>query len=663
MILSTPNTSGNSAASIRNGKVPRVVIIGNGMVCMHFLRKCIQYNLNKEFKLLVIGEEVQPAYDRIHLTDLFQLKDEKELWLEDFDWYATHQIALVTREQVVHINKDKNIIGTSSGREIEYNYLIFATGAYPFVPPVRGKKHEGVFTYRNISDLISIKNYSQNCSKIMVIGGGFLGIEIAKTMLDLGKDVTIVCNANNLMARQLSDEPAEILKNLILAEGVHILFKKRITHIRRNGSLVAKFSDGSTLPSDVIIFTAGIRPRDELAKLAALDCHIEGGIKVNDNLETSSSNIFAMGDCVVHNNTRYGLASPGYQMADVIISQLRGKKAKFQGADQSTTLKFFGIELAMYGDFLSDSTHLIWKTETQYRRLVTEKGKLIGVLSIGPWKELGEIQAYINTKTTLKPKEIKNFQSMGSLQLGKDKSVQNWAANAVVCSCRGVTKGEICSLIEKGVCDFKDISSQTSASTVCGTCKPLIEELIDPSSTAVPEKASWKLLAFLSGFSLVFSILYFLLPELPFSESVQTELFKLEAYWKETEWKQISGFSLLGTILVSLFMSLRKRLQWFKKFKFQILRAIHALLALIAIAVFALHSGLRFGTGLNMFLNVLFVLSCVAGAFSGLSVAFESYKTSPFSKSLKGSVVLVHILGTWMFPAMLVFHILTSYYY
>src|SRR5687768_13439245 len=293
----------------------RVIVVGNGMVGYKFCEKLV--NRKKNIEIVVYGEEPRPAYDRVHLSSFFSGKSAENLLMAPEPWYHEHNIILHTRELVVNIDRVTKTIQTHSGKTDHYDYLVLATGSSAFVPPIPGVERHGVFVYRTIEDLNQITAYAKNVTRAAVMGGGLLGLEAAKALLDLGLETHVVEFAPRLMPRQLDDAGASILAHKLSQLGIGIHIGKSTTCVEGNGKIEAlRFADGTMLDIEMMVISAGIRPRDELARSSGLNVHAKGGVMVDDLLRTNDENIFAIGEVAVHNNMVYGLVAPGYEMAD-----------------------------------------------------------------------------------------------------------------------------------------------------------------------------------------------------------------------------------------------------------------------------------------------------------------------------------------------------------
>ena len=328
----------------------KVIVIGNGMVGYKFCERLVAKDTEQSHQIITFCEEPRPAYDRVHLSEYFSGKTAEDLAMTKFEWYQENGVELHVNEKATSIDRENKTVTTASGKKMPYDKLVIATGSSAFVPPVPGIEKEGVFVYRTIEDLDDIKAYAQKSKTCAVIGGGLLGLEAAKAAQDLGLKTHVVEFAPRLMPRQLDTAAGLLLKEIIEDRGISVHLNKATKNIAGDGVVSAmEFSDDTELEVDMIIVSAGIRPRDELAKNAGLDVGERGGINVDSYMLTSDPDIFAIGECALYEGMIYGLVAPGYQMADTVSDLLLGKEASFEGADMSTKLKLIGTDVASFG--------------------------------------------------------------------------------------------------------------------------------------------------------------------------------------------------------------------------------------------------------------------------------------------------------------------------
>nr|WP_240807403.1 FAD-dependent oxidoreductase [Polyangium spumosum] len=514
-----------------------LVIIGNGMVGWKLCQRMVEYGANDEIRIVVFGEEMFPAYDRVHLTEFFAGRPLSTFSLAPPDWYEQSGIELFTGDPVVEIDRGSSVVVSRSGRRVEYNRLILATGSSPFVPPIEGANLAGCFVYRTLDDVCDIEEYAYDPATLKsaaVIGGGLLGLEAAKAVFDLELDVHVVEVSPWLMPRQLDADGGAALRDKVERMGVKVRCGKKLVRIEEvslglaGGSyqpvsyraaaeddedvtpelgLRLHFDDGETLIVGMVIFAAGVRPRGELAKAAGLQMAANGGIVVDDRLQAidkktrnPDEQIFAIGECASHRGTTYGLVLPGYQMVDVLAANLLGAERTFDGADTSAKLKLLGVTVAALGEHDGDQrlggNALVFNGGGVYRKLVVRDGRLIGAVTVGEWDNLDRIRELLKAPLPLSFWDMRRFRGTGNLWPKSESApVTEWAEDAIVCGCLRVTRGALALAIDGGCQSVEALGTKTGAGTLCGSCKPLLSELLGldgPVSVFEPMPASWR---------------------------------------------------------------------------------------------------------------------------------------------------------------------------
>ena len=462
-----------------------VVVIGNGMVGHRFVENMIDFDVDKRFRVVTFCEEPRAAYDRVGLTSFFAHRDAEKLMLARLDWYKENNVELHIGDRANRIDRKRQLITSENGAEIKYDYAVLATGSFPFVPPVEGIQKPGVFVYRTIADLQKIIEYGKNSKRCAVIGGGLLGLEAAKAAFDLGLETHVIEFAPRLMPRQVDDAGSEILVNKIEELGVHVHLNKATKEVAGEGRVQRMiFADGDEIDVDMIIVSAGIRPRDELARESDLKVGERGGVAVDSKLQTSDPAIFAVGEVALHEGMIYGLVAPGYEMAEIVAKNLCGKDETFAGADLSTKLKLLGVDVASFGEYENQSDEiksLVFQDPFAglYKKLFFSKtgDRLLGGILVGDASEYGTLATYAKSGDTLpcSPAELMGVGGNAASALG---GVEAMSDEAQICSCNNVTKGDICSAIsEDELTSLADVKMCTKAGTGCGGCMPLVTDL------------------------------------------------------------------------------------------------------------------------------------------------------------------------------------------
>ncbi|HVW15515.1 MAG TPA: nitrite reductase large subunit NirB [Mucilaginibacter sp.] len=464
---------------------PTIIVVGNGMVGYKFCEKLVSRSTS--YKIVVFGEEPRRAYDRVHLSEYFAGKSADDLSLSAESWYDDNNITLHLDDPIQEINRTAQTVHSLKGLNLKYDYLVLATGSSAFVPDIPGVEKDGVFVYRTIEDLDLIKAYATDARRGAVMGGGLLGLEAAKALIDLGISETHVIEfAPRLMPRQIDSAGSAMLQSKLRQLGLNIHLNKSTSHLAGDHKISAlKFNDDTSLAIDMLVISAGIRPRDELAKLAGLQTGSRGGIIVNEKMQSSDPSIFAIGECALYENMIYGLVAPGYEMADVVVSQLIGGEKSFHGFDMSTKLKLIGVDVASFGDaFISepDCRTIIFEDTHKgvYKRInISNDGKyLLGGILIGEADAYNMLLQTVNNKIVLPPNPEDLILGSRGEAANEGAGVLSLPDDALICSCEAVTKAAICDAVNDGCTTVDGIKKCTKAGTGCGGCVPLVKDLI-----------------------------------------------------------------------------------------------------------------------------------------------------------------------------------------
>ncbi|HEU4653657.1 MAG TPA: nitrite reductase large subunit NirB [Steroidobacteraceae bacterium] len=465
----------------------KLVVIGNGMVGQRLLERLVAES--SEFDVTVLCEEPRAAYDRVQLSGFFSGKSAEDLSLVQPGFFDRHGIAIHFKERAAKIDRDAREVHTASGQVVSYDKLVLATGSYPFVPPIPGKDRSHCFVYRTIEDLEAIKAGASESKVGVVIGGGLLGLEAAKALKDLGLQTHVVEFAPRLMAVQIDDGGGRVLRQKISALGVGIHTGKNTTAIvdGAKGRHQMTFADGTALETDLIVFSAGIRPRDELARECGLEVGQRGGVVIDDNCLTSDPHIFAVGECALWNGKLFGLVAPGYQMASVCVARLLGKESpSFTGADMSTKLKLLGVDVASLGDAHASYSNaraytFVDERKQIYKKLVVSDDgkKLLGGILIGEADDYGIwLQMMLDGVDLPDHPEEMIVPALAGTTKSKATGVAALPASAQICSCNNVSKADLCTAIDSGCTTIGALKTCTKAATSCGGCTALVTQIL-----------------------------------------------------------------------------------------------------------------------------------------------------------------------------------------
>jgi nitrite reductase (NADH) large subunit len=471
----------------------KLVLVGNGPVGHKFLQTLVENNQSAQFDITVFGEESRPAYDRVQLTKWFETRTAEPLSLVSDGFYGDNSIVHYNNTEVTAINRDQQTVVTADGTETPYDKLILATGSFPFVPPVPGHDRDNCFVYRTIDDIEAITAAAEKSKVGVVIGGGLLGLEAAKALMDLGLKTHVVEFAPRLMAVQVDDNGGKLLRQKIEDLGVGVHTEKNTQNIGDGEECIHKmsFADDSELETDIIVFSAGIRPQDALARSSELEIGPRGGIVIDNHCKTSDENIYAIGECALWQGRIFGLIAPGNDMARVAAQHVaQFGEDQFTGFDMSTKLKLMGVDVASIGDAHANTpgcksyTYIDETAEIYKKIVVSEDGKhLLGGVLIGDADDYSNLLQFALNKIELPEHPdsmiLPSYDGSGGAALGVDALPDG----AQICSCNNVSKGDINAAVQAGCCQMGEIKDATKAGTTCGGCVALVGQVMNAELT------------------------------------------------------------------------------------------------------------------------------------------------------------------------------------
>lgn len=475
----------------------RILVVGNGMVGHKFIEALIQSE-NAQIEIITLCEEPSLAYDRVQLSSYFADKTANDLALTSEQNYHSSGINFQLNCQVTSINPKQQLVTTNHGENISYDKLVLATGSYPFVPPIPGKDQPHIHVYRTLQDLDSIKDSAEQSKTGVVIGGGLLGLEAANALLHLKLDTHVVEFASQLMPVQLDKHGGKLLREKIEALDVQVHLSKNTLAIEKGeqSRYRLNFADGSHLETDMIVFSAGIRPRDELAKDCGLNTGERGGIEIDNHALTSNENIYAIGECALWQGKIFGLVAPGYQMAKVAAShclmslnlQENNSLPEFNGADMSTQLKLLGVDVASIGDAHGKTDNALSysfcdEAKGIYKKIVisADRQYLIGAVLVGDAEDYGNwLQLYLNQLEIPTQAEQLLFPLSDSDEnVNAGSNIEKLPDAAQICSCNDVTKANIVGCIKQGSHTLDALKTSSNAGTGCGGCTQLVGQILN----------------------------------------------------------------------------------------------------------------------------------------------------------------------------------------
>ncbi|MFC4004312.1 nitrite reductase large subunit NirB [Prauserella oleivorans] len=466
-----------------------LVVVGHGMVAHRLVEAVRSDDVDATWRIVVLGEENRPAYDRVGLTSYVDSWDPANLALPGSDYAGDDNVDLRLGDAVVEVDRAAKRVRTASGFTQAYDALVLATGSRPFVPPVPGRDLPGCFVYRTIEDLDAIRDAVERARSgrgrpaAAVVGGGLLGLEAAKALRDMGLSPHVVEMAPRLMPLQVDEGGGSLLRRLITELDVTVHTGTSTDAIEEDrGRLCAKLGNGTELDIDLLVFSAGVRPRDDLARDCGLDLGERGGVLVDETCRTSDPDVYAIGECAAMQGRVYGLVAPGYSMAEVAAATLLGKQASFPGADTSTKLKLMGVDVASFGDAhaaTEGALEVVFNdaVNRSYKKLVVsdDAKTLLGGVLVGDAGEYNLLRPLVGNELPAEPAALIAPAGGGDGTVG----VEALPDDAQICSCNAVTKGAIgLAVTEQGCDSVAGIKECTRAGTSCGSCVPMIGKVL-----------------------------------------------------------------------------------------------------------------------------------------------------------------------------------------
>jgi nitrite reductase (NADH) large subunit len=466
--------------------VRELVVVGNGMVGHRLVQAVRDRDTAGTWRITVLGEESRPAYDRVALSSYVDGKSAEELTLPAG---ADPLVQLHLGDAAVAVDRDTRVVRTAAGRELPYDALVLATGSVPFVPPVPGRDLPGCFVYRTLDDLDAIMAAAERAvaapragrRSAVVVGGGLLGLEAARALRLLGLSPQVVEIAPRLMPVQVDEGGGAVLRRLVETEDLQVRCGVSVTGISEDrGRLIASLSDGIELDADVVVFSAGIRPADGLARGSGLPVGERGGVLVNTACRTPDPHVWAVGEVAALEGRTYGLVAPGYAMAEVVADRLLGGEATMTPAelDMSTQLKMLGVDVASFGDALARTPGALEVVVNDpvagtYAKLVVsdDAQTLLGGVLVGDASKYATLRPLVGSPLPADPVAM---IAPGGVELGADALPDS----AQICSCNAVTKGALRDAICGGAHDVPALKACTRAGTSCGSCIPMLKTLL-----------------------------------------------------------------------------------------------------------------------------------------------------------------------------------------
>jgi len=639
-----------------------VIVIGGGPSGL----RVAQDVARRGFPVVLFNAERWQPYNRVKLTPFLAGEVQVGRIYQSDAFPAGAPVMRYDGHTIVRVDRAARTVENAFGRRWRYRKLVLCVGAHAHIPPIPGNDLSGVYRFRNFDDVERLVARAMRSRRTAVIGGGLLGLEAARGMARRGVDVVVLEHEHRLMARQLDADSGALLADQVRAMGIDVrtgCSVQQIDGAQRVERII--LAEGPPVACDTVIICTGIRPNIDLARDAGIA--IGRGITINDAMQTSDPDIYAVGECAEHDGHIYGLVAPGLEQAATAAAHLAGEPARYRGSVPTTKLKLVGVDVFSMGDVeqidqRSDVRRIIYQGGGTYRCLVLRGLRLVGAIGVGEWPEVSRIQQAVRDRAMLLPWQTWRFKRDGRLyRAAQPASVAFWPAAATVCNCTGVTRGQLGDAISQGASSIEALMRETSASTVCGTCRPLLHDLLGGEVRHEPVFGA-RMIGSASAIALAASAAAILAPPWPYSPSVAAGP-TLDVLWTDGGWKQVTGFTLVGLSALVALLSVRKRiaLRWLGDYR--IWRIVHAGIGAAALAVLFLHTGFDLGHNLNRWLMLTFLGIAVLGATTGIVTAREHTALAKGKTSLKPSFVWLHILTCWPLPLLLILHVVTVYAY
>ena len=636
-----------------------IVIIGAGPVGQRIAAELRMHDRNRD--IVMFGDEPWTPYDRVQLSSwLAGAVDTPATSGVDGDDHLHQYLGL----RIEAIDRDNRLLIDAHGDGCPYDRLVLATGSRAFIPPIQGVDLPGVFTFRNLSDAEQLMARTVRSRHLVVIGGGLLGLETARALRRFNTRVTIIEQSARLMFNQLDDDCAALLQDHVERAGIEVQTGVRVERMLGEARLRGvQVSGGRIIDCDTVVIAAGITPNIELAHACGL--HTRRGVLVDDHMRTSDEHIYAVGECAEHRQTVYGLVAPGFEQAAVAAHILSGHVAEYSGSITATRLKVLGLPVLSVGAVETEWHRrvLVYRNRRAgvLRKVMLDGNRLDAAMSVGDWDEFSRIQEGVRNRRRVLPWRTLRFRLTGTLwSEEREGGVAGWPAAATVCNCKGVSRGTLSRAVDQGCASVACIAQQTGASTVCGSCRPLLMQLLGAVEMK-PVRAARVLVA-TALVALPATLLFFLTSGIPYNPSVQHG-FQYDALWRNGLFKQVSGFALLALVVLLGLLSLRKRVARIRRGSFDGWRVLHVVSGVLAVAVLIVHTGLRMGAQLNFWLLLVFAGLLLAGAGASISIGLQHALPLTLARRSRAFSVWAHVLLLWPLPALLGFHILKTYWY
>ena len=478
-------------ADIHTSDKQKLVVIGNGMAGARTVEEILARGGGEQFDITMFGDEPYGNYNRILLSNVLNgSQDPSDIFLNPLEWYAENDVTLHAPARVTHIDRARKEIHSDDGQVTPYDKAIIATGSRPFVPPMEGlqtpdggDKH-GVFVFRTIDDCHKIAGYANKCRRAAVIGGGLLGLEAARGLVNYGVEVHVIHISGHLMNQQLDPQAGAILKGIMEKMGIHVHTLKNTARVLGDDSVTGlEFTDGTTLDCDMVVISTGIKPNAEIGYAAGLT--VERAIVTDNQMRSvDDPDIYVVGECAQHRGRVYGLVAPLWEMGVVLADHITGRNenAAYHGSKIATKLKVMGVELASMGvtEPTDERDEVVTFAEPKrgtYKKLIIRDGMLIGAMMLGDLNKVAYLMQAFDRGTPLPEERLSLLFDIGAPST--ETTMLEMPDTAQICNCNGVSKGQIRKCVEGGRRSLKMVMEATRAGLGCGSCKKLVQEVVE----------------------------------------------------------------------------------------------------------------------------------------------------------------------------------------
>ncbi|UTA46926.1 FAD-dependent oxidoreductase [Simiduia sp. 21SJ11W-1] len=652
------------ASSLRTNSGLNIIVIGTGPVGIRAARMLM--GQNPSHKIMVFGEEPVTPYNRVQLS-LYLLGEVPRDALDTLPAVTSEQVApgFETHfgRKITHIDRKSRSVKDDTGAEYQYDKLILATGSRARLPDLPGNTLPNTFTFRTLEDTESLLARKKNSRSVYIVGSGPLGIEAALGMKT--RDNRVYLQARNYLLDAALDERAqEILGDSLQTAGINVINNDNTRAILGHDHVIGvELESGRIIECDTVVFCTGVAANTLLAQSCGLE--VARGVLVNDVMQTSDPHIYAVGECSEHRGQTYGVVAPGFEQVSSMVTHMSGQQMPYTGSAANIQLKFGSQSSGLIGqvrDINCETLVYANRLKGIYRKLFLKDQKLVGYIHIGSWSELPMLQQAQSTQARLKPKQLQQFADTGFLwEADKPLHIKDQPEDYIVCLCENVTRGTLSKAMESGNRTIDTLCTATRAGVTCGSCKPLLAEMLDaPAPNLVMRH--YKSIYWFSIVAIALMLATVFLRPIGIGESAQLN-WQLEKLWFDNFWKQVSGYTLLFLSMLAAGLGIRKR--W-KKLNYGHLddwRYVHSVIGVIALVVLMIHTGLRLGHNLNFALMIVFLAATLTGSLVGVFMARNHHWTDLKLRRHRAWWSRVHYTLLWMLPALLTYHIIAVYFF